>query len=114
MYSVVLILSVDQVGAGNAVSAAMGWGSPAYTVPLSATGMEPVTHYGLHTWAAQEFVDLLDGAEAGIIPSLQGIASADIAQVVGSLVSSVRTSADGHWDGVLSDNGLITIAYSAV
>ncbi len=65
MLSAVLILPDDQVATGNAVSEAMGWGSPAYTVPLSADGSEPATHYGLHTWGTQAFVDMLD---AGVMP----------------------------------------------
>ena len=51
MLSCVLILPDAQVATGNAVSEAMGWGSPTYTIPLSADGTEPASHYGLHTWS---------------------------------------------------------------
>lgn len=60
MLSCVLILPADQIATGNAVSEAMSWGSPAYTVPLSKDGTEPATHYGLRTWSDETFQAMLE------------------------------------------------------
>lgn len=100
MHSVVLIVPAALLTQANALAEAMGFGPNNYTVPLSADGSEPATHYGLHTWAEQSFVDMLEGAAQGVMPQElidAGYAPEDFAAVVGGLVSSVRDAMDGHF-----------------
>lgn len=109
MLSCVLILPVDQVDTGNAVSAAMGWGSPAYTVPLSASGADPATHYGLHAWTAPSFQALI---ESGVYPpelADAGITEADYAAMMAVLIYSFWPDYTDHFATVCVDNGLQVI-----
>ena len=84
----------------------MGWGPNNYSVPLSPTGEAPVTHYGLHAWAEQSFVDLMEGASAGVIPQVEGLTKTKVVEVLQALVTSIRTTSDGHWASVLDTEGL--------
>jgi len=50
-----------------------GWGSPVFTVPLSANGALPVTHMGLHTYVTAEFAATLGAAKASDDPELDAL-----------------------------------------
>lgn len=103
MYSVVLVLSDNLRQQGNELAEAMGYGPDNYSVPLSATGQEPATHYGLHTWASQAFVDILAADEMPAHLS-------QFAAVKAGVLASVRASSDGHFADVLAANNLQTVA----
>lgn len=106
MLSCVLILPLDQVTTGNAVSEAMGWGSPAYTVALSADGTEPATHYGLHTWAGADFQAMI---ESGYYPpqlTEAGIAQGDYDAMLAVLISSFWPDYTDHFATVCVENDL--------
>ena len=60
MEQLIAILMLAQVATGNAVGEAMGWGPASYSVPLSADGSEPATHYGLHAWVTEDFQTLIE------------------------------------------------------
>lgn len=71
MRSVVLITETLGRNYGNMVAHALGFcpaGGDVYTVPLSATGAEPATHYGCHTWATDQTVQVFQAGKAGIDP----------------------------------------------
>lgn len=106
MLSCVLILPLDQVHTGNAVSAAMGWGSPAYTVALSAGGSEPATHYGLHTWSGAEFQQMI--ATGYYPPQLAeaGVTQEDYNAMLTVLISSFWPDYVDHFATVCAENGL--------
>lgn len=106
MLSCVLILPDDQVATGNAVSEAMGWGSPAYTIPLSADGTEPASHYGLHTWSDEAFQAMLESQVYPPQLAQAGITEAAYAAMIGALVWSFWPDYVGHFATVCAENGL--------
>lgn len=106
MLSTVLILPNAQVATGNAVAEAMGWGPNNYSVPLSATGTAPATHYGLHAWTTESFREMI---ETGYYPpelTQVGIAEAAFRAMLDALVSSFAADHVGHFDAVCAANGL--------
>jgi hypothetical protein len=109
MLSCVLILPLDQVATGNAVGEAMGWGPDNYSVPLSADGSEPATHYGLHAWAADSFQGLI---ESGVYPpelAQAGVTQAAYEAMMAVLIYSFQGDTTGHFDAVIADNGLMVV-----
>ncbi len=119
MISCVLIAPATQYHAANALAEAMGWGAGCYSVPLSATGAEPATHYGLHSWVEQSFVEMLAGSGEGSMPPdliAAGYPPEDFAAVLGSLVSSIRageTDPAGHFARVVAGAGLAMVGGEA-
>lgn len=111
LLSCVLILPAGLRDAGNALGDAMGWGPDNYSVALSPSGDAPATHYGLHAWVAQAFLDTLD---AGVLPDGLDFPQADFDAVMAELVVSVRNVMDGHFDGVCADQGLALVAEGEV
>jgi len=110
LLSCVLILPAALRDAGNALGEAMGWGPGNYSVPLSPSGLEPATHYGLHAWVAQAFLDTLD---AGALPDGLDFAQADFDALLRALVVSVRVGMDGHFDAVCAEQGLARVTGDA-
>lgn len=105
MLSVVLIVPKALKAKADALAEAMGWGAPAYTVPVLTAGK--VTHYGLQTWAAPEFVAMVEAAKAGHKPeALKAYPDADFAAVMAALIVSARATSEGHFDAVLAEHGL--------
>lgn len=108
MRSVVLIIPTSLKPKADALGEALGHGPNSYSVPLSANGSEPATHYGLHTWAKQSFVDMLAGASQGIMPDGLDYPADDFAAAMAALVASVRDDATGHFADVVS-NSMLTL-----
>jgi hypothetical protein len=107
MKSCVLIVPLAYHAAANQLAELMGWGPNSYSVPLSASG--PATHYGLHAWVTPEFEAMIAGAGQGEMPEAlvqAGYPLATFLGIMGSLISSIRDSIDGHWQEVLDANGL--------
>jgi hypothetical protein len=105
MNSTILILPAAMRDAGNAVAEAMGWGPDNYSVPLSADGSAPATHYGLHAWTDDQFKGWVEGTA----PLPDGMDAA--VPVIAALIASFRTSGEPrqHFHEVLSANGLAQI-----
>lgn len=106
MLSCVLILPDAQVATGNAVGEAMGWGPSNYTVALSATGAEPATHYGLHTWVDESFKAFVESGTYQPELADAGISEGDYDAMMAVLVSSFWPDYVGHFDAVCDENGL--------
>jgi hypothetical protein len=105
MLSTVLILPTEQVETGNAVADALGFGPQNYSVPLSATGSEPATHWGLHAWAAEAFRDMVESKTYP--PALEGhVSQADFDAMMAVLIYSFRADYMGHFDEVCAEHGL--------
>ena len=109
MQSAVLVIPVAQHALADQLGEAMGWGPNNYSVPLSATGSLPATHYGLHAWVEQSFVDLLSFAAQGQVPPIPGMSAEATAEVVSALAASIRPGSEGHWSEMLAALGLITV-----
>jgi len=101
MFSCVLILPADLRDKGNALGAAMGWGTYNYSVALT-NATEP-THYGLHAWVDQSFIDLIN---AGVMPDGLDYPKSDFDAVMAALISSFRTDIDRQFDEVCAAHGL--------
>lgn len=111
MLSCVLILPDDQVATGNAVGETMGWGPDNYSVPLSANGLEPPTHYGLHAWTDNRFKELV---ESGVYPpelEKAGISKADYDAMQLVLISSFWSDYMNHFNTICAEQGLAMIAF---
>jgi hypothetical protein len=114
MLSTVLILPANQVATGNAVAEAMGWGPSNYSITLSADGREPVTHYGLHTWATEGFRDMI---ETGYYPpelEQAGIDEKTFTAMTAVLVSSFWPDYTDHFATVIKESGLQQIEVADV
>lgn len=110
--SCVLIVPASLRDKANTLAEAMGWGPGSYAVPLSADGSEPITHYGLRTWASDEFVAMLQGAAQGQMPPALTAASyppADFAAVVGNLAVSLQPAMEGHFAAAIAAQGLAMV-----
>ena len=116
MQSCVLIITADLQAKANTISEIMGWGPNSYTVPLSSTGQEPATHYGLHAWVEQSFVDMMLAAQnTNLMPQPlvdAGMSPSDFTAVISALIASFRPDIGSHWDDVLIANGLQRITPS--
>ena len=104
MLSIVLIIPADLHDKANALGEALGHGPNNYSVALT-NSTEP-THYGLHTWGTQAFVDMLD---AGVMPDGLVYPQADFDAVMAALVQSVRADMTGHFAEVCTANGLVMV-----
>lgn len=84
--NVVLIIPDAQVEEANALGVAMGWGVGNYSVPLSASGLAPASHWGLNIEApTDEFLAMLDGAAQGAAPEGLEFPPASFAAVLNNL-----------------------------
>jgi hypothetical protein len=101
MLSAVIIIPVAHRAAANALGEAMGWGPDNYSVPLSATGKLPASHYGLRAWVTEEFVRMLDAPTAP-----DGYPAKDFAGAMSALMVSIQPGAEGHFAEFIKENGL--------
>ena len=92
----VFIIPALHKDAGNAMSAAMGWGQPVFVQPLSATGQEPITHWGFPAVVGAEFLSIWGNPPDEAVP------------LVAATITDDREGDDtaGHWYEVLADQGL--------
>lgn len=114
--SIVLILPVSYQDDGNRLSCALGYDvmpGRTFSVPLSADGAAPATHYGCRTSGDQGFVDTVAGAEGGSLPDdlrLRpfGLNRTKVFALVGELIEDVRSvdAMIGHLDDVAAANNL--------
>jgi hypothetical protein len=96
MTSAVLILPAAYRDAGNAFGVAQGWGEDNFSVPLSADGAEPATHYGCRPDVQPGFFDLMAEPPVEAIPLLQAMIS--------SFEDNIQPY--DHWIATLEANNL--------
>ncbi|MCQ8184060.1 hypothetical protein [Parvularcula maris] len=96
-HSIVLIVAAEDRPMAEEAGRSLGYTDHEYTVALSPDGAEPATHYALHSWARQDFADLLTGRRD---------AGPDFTAVLAHLTVSVRASAAGHFQEALEAKGL--------
>ena len=134
-YSIVLIAPAALQDQANRVACALGHDTMpgrTYSIALSASGAEPVTHYGAHAWGQATFVATLyatgvfpppaledlnlstsdvAAASAGLSAidwSAVGLTAQNVTDVTAELIASARIggSPRAHWSDVVSANGL--------
>lgn len=99
MQSAVMIAPATDLDAANALGEGMGWGPDNFTVPLSASGAEPATHWGCRADVSEGFVALLESPPAEALP------------VLAMVHIDIRSTADpaGHFREVIAGLGLVII-----
>lgn len=98
--SCVLIIPATLQEKANTLAIYMGWGPNNYSVPLSSTGTLPASHYGLHTWATETFMSMMNAAGQGQMPQElvdAGYPPEDFSAVLGSLIVSMQSDSEGHF-----------------
>jgi len=102
MTSAVLILPAAYRNAGNAFGVAQGWGEGNFSVPLSASGSEPATHWGCCAEVGPGFLLLMENPPPEAAPLLS--------VMVHSFNDTVMPY--DHWTATLAENNLQRVAYN--
>ncbi|NNU17300.1 hypothetical protein HK107_13295 [Parvularcula sp. ZS-1/3] len=97
-HSVVLIVPQQHKADAEAFGLSIGNSGAEYNVPLSTDGAEPATHYALHAFASERFLDELSGNGQG---GQEAFAALNAVMTI-----SVRPSMTGHFGDVLAAEGL--------
>ena len=103
MTSAVLILPDAYRAAGDAFGVAQGWGDGNFSVPLSASGTTPVTHYGCRADVTEGFLAMMADPPPEAVPLL--------AVMVSSFADGVPPF--DHWIATLAENGLVRVEADA-
>jgi len=109
MISAVLIIPAALRDKADRLGELMGWGPGNYSVPLSSDGTS-VTHYGCRADVTTGFLDMIAGAQAGHLPSID-MPPGDIVAVLSALVADFAepgqyASAREHFEAVCVARGL--------
>lgn len=99
MTSAVLILPTAYRAAGNAFGVSQGWGEGNFSVPMSASGLPPATHWGCRADVSGGFLEMMADPPAEAMPLLA------------VMVSSFDDNAAplDHWMATLAANGLVRV-----
>lgn len=101
--SLVMICPADALDAVGEAIAPLGYSAAEFSVPLSAGGADPATHFGLCAWAQSE-----TALAWTIAPELPPLSSDQLAWLRSTLIISTQT--DGfpadHFAAVLAARGL--------
>ena len=103
MTSAVLILPDAYRAAGDAFGVAQGWGDGNFSVPLSASGTTPGTHYGCRADVTDGFLAMMADPPPEAVPLL--------AVMVSSFADGVQPY--DHWISTLAENGLMRVEADA-
>lgn len=106
LHSIVLIVPDEHRATLNAFGASMGLGDDNYTIPLSADGSAPATHWGLAGRARAGFAAILGGAAAPGYTPEQTDAIRDLLTAI-----SIRPADQHgtHLDDVLGAQGMVPV-----
>jgi len=107
-FSVVfLCLAADQADS-DAISELLGYGPLTFSLPAGPEGATEPTHYFNHSFAAQEFVDMVTELGQGTPP--EGMPE-NLLPALNRMVISVRDGGDPvqHVSDVLSENNLVRL-----
>lgn len=111
IYRIAMSVPAAQVEAARRIATALGWGEGCFAVPLSTTGLEPATHWGLSAAATQAFVDDLTAAAGGSVPA--GADQGDLAAVMPVLAHQIGAASANpleQFDGLIAAQGLSRMA----
>jgi hypothetical protein len=99
--SLVLIIPVALRDDANALGVALDMGPNSFSVAL--TDATEITHYGLHAWASDSFIAML---ESGTLPPDVEFPEATLDAIMAALIQSVQPDPTGHFTAVCEANGL--------
>jgi hypothetical protein len=105
--SLVMICPAANLVTVGAAIAPLGYSAAEFSVPLSPSGSEPATHYGLCAWAQAPVA-----AAWMIAADLPPLTNDQLAWLRSTLIISARTDGlpSDHFADVLAANGLQRIA----
>lgn len=107
-YSVVfLCLAGDQTDS-DTIAEALGYGPDTFSLPAGPAEATEPTHYFNHSFAAQEFVDLVTTLGEGTPP--EGLPE-ELLPALSRMIISIRDGGDpvAHVDDVLAANNLVRL-----
>jgi len=127
--SIVIIVPAELREKANRLTCALGYdNSPVpgrtFSIPLSADGVEPATHYGCRTPAKTDFVDIVAAAGNGVLPDwldleAYGLTEQDVAGILAInedgrpvMIMDVRDAVAmvGHFEDVTAAYGFLRCA----
>jgi hypothetical protein len=95
-FSAVCIVPADKLELGNRLAEGLGHGPDNYTVPLSADGSEPATHYGCRAAVNEVFVAMVETASAGALPEIENMTPAEVAEAFGAMQINIEPANDPY------------------
>jgi len=95
-YSAVLVVSADNQAIGNQLAEALGHGPNNYSVPLSADGSEPATHFGCRAQVNDVFVAMVQSASQGELPEIDGLTPEQVATAFSAMQIDIQPAGDGY------------------
>jgi hypothetical protein len=95
-YSAVCVVPVASVELGNRLAEGLGHGPNNYTVPLSANGSEPATHYGCRAAVNEVFVAMVQSASQGELPAIDGMTPQEVAEAFGDMSIDIQPANDPY------------------
>lgn len=99
--NIVLVVPDSLRDKANALGEAMGWGPNNYSIPLSADGSEPITHWSLNlAQAGPDFLEMLEMAGQGQMPEDLDFPPADFVAVMQGLTAEMGRSHTEVIDGL--------------
>lgn len=113
--SLVSIVPAAHLAALNALGVALGWSDGEHSVPLSATGNAPATHYGLRAWAREQTRATFEALKASpaSAPAVPGHSASAVQAAITAVVLDWADDAPGigstHWEAVTQGLGLRSI-----
>ena len=103
-HSLVLIVPASLKDAANQMGQAIGWTGDNLSVPLSASGNAPATHYGCHAWAQDIAVAWLTGTP---LPESMGVNQAQVDALLSQMTVSVdQGEGREHFEAACQGAGL--------
>ena len=103
----VLICNAEDRTQANFLAQTFGYGPDNFSVPLSADGSGPATHYGgfASGGVSSGFVQLMADAGQGILPDIEWPDEMPVSEAQ-SLLSKLFVRFDEGWSTILSELGL--------
>ena len=107
-YSVVIIVPASNKAVSNYIAEKLGFGPNTFTVELSANGQSPATHYGCRSQARQSFIDIINQANEGIFPLVEGMTPEEVAATYSTWIVSTLVTDNGyeHFNNVVAGSDL--------
>ncbi|MEM8648469.1 MAG: hypothetical protein AAGF86_19315 [Pseudomonadota bacterium] len=113
-HSLVVIVPAPLKATAVAMSSALGYTADP-SVPLSPSGAEPATHYGLHTWAGTAFVAIMTGQ---VTPTMDGFTAQEVEDFRSAIIVSIdlptSEEARAHFDLTIASLGIQMVQLSPI
>lgn len=118
-YSVSMIIPAESLDDARNLAWALGHDEPSlatFSAELSTDGTE-ITHYGAHTYARQEFIDILEAAQSGTLPPIRwadyGLTQRKVLGVLAAMtVVYAQGRVDDTWPRAVVDAGVQAVQWT--